>query len=518
MKKLMMLSALALLACPCVNAQKALAVKAEDTSSTYTVFLEDTDSTLGDNPVCYPYSNAVTLTNYYMIGNFSGVASWSYDGSKSLRMIANGGDKGMLQHIKLTEGDLFRFVEPTQTPVWEYGFTHIKSASTDYFEAEGKYNNIKVKKTGWYDFYLNSNSELWISVSTETATAFDWDNVVTGITQTIDDKKVTAFEIDATKYSKASSYLIFSSSSNLVNANNGFATNDLSDTRSLAFSSSNAVSSSSNVYNTITYHFNNGSDNEKVIIKSGDSIDSKDAKKASDKFYDYTLEGWYTDAGYNNKFTFGSAIATDLGLYAKWTYTSTAALANIEKYETKASLSYTYSPTESADSENSTVTSSYDISNVALRFGGVVAKDDYEYFNDEITVFGIFLATDIKEYGTLKAAIDAGKLSECKYQELYYKTIKTDAENGKTPYFDETNYIFNAYISVSEENYDKTVYAIAYLKYGNNGPTITYFGEKSFSVKSIANEYYTKHTGLTDEQVKDTNLMGSLKQLAGITE
>lgn len=514
MKKLMMLSALALLACPCVNVKNAIAVNAEEVSSTYTVFLEDTDSTLGDNPVCYPYTSAVTLTNYYMIGDFSGVASWSYEGTKSLRMVTNNNDKGMLQHIKLTEGDLFRFVEPTKD--WQYGFTHIKSQSTDCFEAEGKFNNIKVKKSGWYDFYLNSNSELWISVSTEMATAFDWSNAVTGITQTIDDKKVTAFEIDATKYSKASSYLIFSSSNNLVNANNGFATEELSDTRTLAYSSSNTVSSSSSVYNTITYHFNNGSDNEKVIIKSDNSIDSKDVKKASDKFYDYTLEGWYTDAGYNNKFTFGSAITTDLDLYAKWTYTPTKALADIEKYETKASLSYTYSPTESADSENSTVTNSYDISNVALRFGGVVAKDDYEYFKDEITVFGIFLATDIKEYGTLKAAIDAGKLSECKYQELYYKTTKTDAENGKDPYFDETNYIFNAYISVSEENYDKTVYAIAYLKYGNNGPTITYFGEKSFSVKSIANEYYTNHTGLTDEQVKDKDLMGSLKQLAGI--
>ncbi len=492
MKKIMILSALALLAFPSANARGVLAAEAATASdSTYTVYLEDSAKTLGDDPVCYPYASKVTLSDWYIVGSF---CNWSKDNSNAIRLIKNetssSSDKGVLFNVKLEAGWEFKTTNGTN---WAGYHGANSTVSSCFSGTEG--NNITVKTTGYYTIYSNSSNQVWLD--SPVSDAFSWDNGVKGFaSETIDGKKVTAFEIDATKYKKASSYLTFSSSADEHKAAVFSTATFTSGINTVTYSSS-SVKAGSTKYHTVTYKYLNGSADETVIVKDGATLTPKAVTKESDLFYTYAFDGWYTDAAHEHPFDTTVGVTGDFTLYAKWKETNTADYDKLASYETMATLSYEYNAITTT-AEDSTETTSYDISNVAIRFGGVIDATDYEKFSDAVTEFGIVLTVGEKTT-TLHCP--------------------TTGENAKTPYHDETNgkYIFNAYISVSEEHYADEITAKAYLKYGDVGPTITLFKEKTYSVKSIA-QAYIDGTSLTAEQRANTDLMGSLNQLANYTK
>lgn len=66
--------------------------------------------------------------------------------------------------------------------------------------------------------------------------------------------------------------------------------------------------------NWITYFANGGSYTKPTYVTAGQiPVKPEEPTKPG-----YTFDGWYTDQGFRNEFTFNSAIESDINLYAKW--------------------------------------------------------------------------------------------------------------------------------------------------------------------------------------------------------
>ncbi len=150
--------------------------------------------------------------------------------------------------------------------------------------------------------------------------------------------------------------------------------------------------------------------------------------------------------------------------------------------------------------EPDTSVTPYNISNIGLRFGGVIKKDYYDAVVEHVTSYGIKYATSLPAgYESVAKAIeanafDAGAL-KTKSNNIEEVALKTTAEIDG-----EECYIFNIYFNINSASVTQTVYAIANITF-DNGLTV-YFAEKVHSVMSIASEYLK--TGEYDGAIKDT--------------
>ncbi len=200
----------------------------------------------------------------------------------------------------------------------------------------------------------------------------------------------------------------------------------------------------------------------------------------------YEFKGWYTnEACSGSSFNFYGAITQDWELYASWVKTSDSTeVAELKDSETKASLYYEYSV---EDGDN------YSISNVSLRFGGMV-KDTNDYFtgfllDDHVKSYGMAYTTELPSgYDTLTDAMNA-KVS---ISGLRQKQMTCDGTDEKNPKFiengDDDYYLFNLVIQgIPAAKIDTTVYARAFMILENED--MFYFAESHYSVKSIAQKY-----------------------------
>ncbi len=164
-------------------------------------------------------------------------------------------------------------------------------------------------------------------------------------------------------------------------------------------------------------------------------------------------------------------------------------VANVEDCSTKAKLSYRYLATITDE------TTTYEISDVALRFGGYILKDDYDAIKDSVVSYGVYLSVNLPTgYTNLLSALKGGATFD---GETLNKSETTVEKEGH-PYLassadkvsndqNEDYYLFNAYLKVAEENYAKTVYSVSFLTL-EGGKTI-YLQERKASVASLAQEY-----------------------------
>lgn len=140
----------------------------------------------------------------------------------------------------------------------------------------------------------------------------------------------------------------------------------------------------------------------------------------------------------------------------------------------------------------------YEVSDIGLRFGGLVKQSYFDSLKDHITNFGLIYATDLGDHKTLADALNDESVTTTKLNQ----TITSEVTPYLTTVDDESYYVFNAFFNVSStsESITKVVYAIATLTL-DNGETI-YFNEKSNSVATIAQEYLD--TNKYDGAVKET--------------
>lgn len=141
-------------------------------------------------------------------------------------------------------------------------------------------------------------------------------------------------------------------------------------------------------------------------------------------------------------------------------------------------------------------TKAYQISNIGLRFGGLVKQSYFDNLKDHITNFGLIYATDLGDHKTLADALNVESVKKTE--------LDQEITSEVTPYLttvdDESYYVFNAFFNVKSTSVTNVVYAIATLTL-DNGETI-YFKEKSNSVATIAQEYLD--TNKYDGAVKET--------------
>ncbi len=179
-------------------------------------------------------------------------------------------------------------------------------------------------------------------------------------------------------------------------------------------------------------------------------------------------------------------------------------VANVEDCSTKAKLSYRYLATTTDE------TTTYEISDVALRFGGYILKDDYDAIKDSVVSYGVYLSVNLPTgYTNLLSALKGGATFD---GETLNKNETTVEKEGH-PYLassadkvsndqNEDYYLFNAYLKVAEENYAKTVYSVSFLTL-EGGKTI-YLQERKASVASLAQEYLNDTSISKDDGVNET--------------
>ncbi len=179
----------------------------------------------------------------------------------------------------------------------------------------------------------------------------------------------------------------------------------------------------------------------------------------------------------------------------------------VEDSSTKAKLSYRYTATTTDE------TTTYEISDVALRFGGYILKDDYDAIKENVTSYGVYLSVNLPEgYSDLLSALKDGatfgenalSTSESSVSEEGHPVSASSSEKTTSDQ-NEDYYLFNAYLDVTEANYAKTVYSVAFIKLDNG--EIIYLQERSASVASLAQEY------LDDTSISKTDEINATLQI-----
>lgn len=259
---------------------------------------------------------------------------------------------------------------------------------------------------------------------------------------------------------------------------------------------------------TVTYDYGDYKDDSwktTDIVTSGETFSpavEAGTQYGTDWYQNPTLVAWTKDDGTEFDFT-KDTISEDTTLHAKWEVKKTTAVSNIETSETKAQLYYEYTAT-SGDTETT-----YTISKINLRFGGLVKKEYYDALEEHIKSVGMIYTTSLPNgtdgtaYKTLKSAVEANAITE------ENATILTQDVSEKKPQLtnDETNYLYNVCLDVAltETAITKTVYAIATMTFDND-ETI-YFSERSASVSSLAAEYQDLDEYTDNEDIIHTLMM-----------
>ncbi len=242
---------------------------------------------------------------------------------------------------------------------------------------------------------------------------------------------------------------------------------------------------------------------------TGGSLKEGDKHSTWDTTYEFA--GWYKED--ETKFDLAETITADIKLHAKWNKVSESEnILNLQLSETKRQLSYTYDVTTSENSDDKI----YSISNIALRFGGTLEESLYEILESHIKTFGIVYTTSLPDgYETLTDALGAG-ISESEF------TVKTQdftetMKPVKTTISNETYYLWNVYLNVPSESIKKTVYAVATLSL-DNGKSY-YLQEGSASVETLAFEYFdsTESDNYTEDELETLMLLAEGKTKTEVT-
>ena len=167
-----------------------------------------------------------------------------------------------------------------------------------------------------------------------------------------------------------------------------------------------------------------------------------------------------------------------------------AAVEELKYRETVSSLSYDYEVID----ENS-----FDISNVVLRFGGLISKASWDQLdatfreNEEsrgILGYGVLIYTD--SLGDFEQLTPANATHDCytdvsskEHPNLASDSVKT-ANHIEGENFERDYYAWNLRVNVGPTNYTSNITAVAYIKTATNG--YMYFGQIETSVKKQANE------------------------------
>ncbi len=172
---------------------------------------------------------------------------------------------------------------------------------------------------------------------------------------------------------------------------------------------------------------------------------------------------------------------------------------DIKNSETRRQLSYNYTGTE-PDSAGKKI---YTITNLGIRFGGLIKKDVYDAYKDQITAYGVVLTAKLPEgYTSFVSALEAGAtfsslsdnynlVSEKDHPALCPKDQLTSDMQ------DNDYYLFNAYVHIdSTDHYNTTIYGAAYVKIGDKK---VYLKENSASAVSLADEY-SKNVDVTTNE------------------
>ncbi len=155
-------------------------------------------------------------------------------------------------------------------------------------------------------------------------------------------------------------------------------------------------------------------------------------------------------------------------------------ITNIKNSLTKAQLNYKYEFDESD--------STYNISDIGMRFGGTIKESYYDAIKSHIKSFGMVYTTKDKlgDHETLTDALNTG-VPEDTFT-VKEETLTESAAPVAQTIDDETYYVWNVYLNVGSSSLDKTVYAVGKLTLDNS--ETYYLTEKSGSVESLANYYF----------------------------
>ncbi|MBP5694771.1 MAG: InlB B-repeat-containing protein [Bacilli bacterium] len=110
-------------------------------------------------------------------------------------------------------------------------------------------------------------------------------------------------------------------------------------------------------YFTVTFNTGGGSLIDPVTALEGKTIDVPEAPtKDSTVTTRYSFAGWYTDAEFQNEFSFSSKISSNLTLYAKWDEITISMADQFMENEMNSSLYYSYKYSTSPATDNLTLT------------------------------------------------------------------------------------------------------------------------------------------------------------------
>ncbi len=174
-------------------------------------------------------------------------------------------------------------------------------------------------------------------------------------------------------------------------------------------------------------------------------------------------------------------------------------IERLKKCETKAQLFYKYT----VDTVNGIT--NYNISDIGLRFGGVLDQETIYAIYENMTYYGVTYSTISPESKKCESFVDGLNDGHYKIQEKDSDKKISDYEalygkqSGKTssgfpslpPYYQDAdgNYfnVFSVFINVDNNSLDKTIYAVASVTFKDEGQV--YLKETAYSVESIAKAY-----------------------------
>lgn len=131
----------------------------KEESNYYTFTINNTNSLLTSAPTCILDINNIQFSNFYITGSF---CDWNR--SSSIKMIKDGTNDAVFEHIYLEEGINFKITDFSTY----YGYSNISSGNNSYFTNDSN-DNMVVSKSGYYDFYLKDGNIYINNMKTETS-------------------------------------------------------------------------------------------------------------------------------------------------------------------------------------------------------------------------------------------------------------------------------------------------------------------------------------------------------------
>lgn len=170
----------------------------KEESNYYTFTINNTNSLLTNAPTCILDTNNTQFSQYYITGSFC-----NWDRASSIKMIKDGSNDGIFEHIYLEEGVSFKITDFGTY----YGYSNIGSGNDSYFKNDSN-DNLVVSKASYYDFYLNGGT-IYITTN-KTEASYDYTGI--DVTTNQDDSgSITSFtyKINMNLYNASNTRMIF---------------------------------------------------------------------------------------------------------------------------------------------------------------------------------------------------------------------------------------------------------------------------------------------------------------------